>query len=94
MLVLFRHLLHFCVFPVQEKHYQSLEKQRQLQELTLVREEKRQLANELEARQSKDKQLRDRISKLEAILHKVALIYTKCLLLLPQNEICLLEKSE
>ena len=81
MLVLFHHFLHFYALPIQEKHYQSLENQRQLQELTFVREEKRQLANELEALQSKDKQLRDRISKLESILHKVALIYTKCLLL-------------
>lgn len=81
MLVLFHHFLHFYALPIQEKHYQILENQRQLQELTFVREEKRQLANELEALQSKDTQLRDRISKLEAILHKVALIYTKCLLL-------------
>ncbi|XP_035846676.1 coiled-coil domain-containing protein 158-like isoform X10 [Sander lucioperca] len=54
----------------QEKRYQSLENQRQLGELTFVREEKRQLGNELEALRSKDKQLGERISQLEAILHK------------------------
>lgn len=62
--------------PTQEKRYQSLEQQRQLQELTFVREEKKQLGNELEALRSKDKQLRDRIGQLEAILYKVALIYS------------------
>lgn len=55
----------------QEKRSQSLETHRQLQELTLIREEKRQLANELKALRSKDQQLRERISELEAILHKV-----------------------
>ena len=78
MLVLFHHFLHFYVLPIQEKHHQNQENQRQFQELAFVREEKRQLANELEALHSKDKQLRDRISKLESILHKVLLIYTKC----------------
>lgn len=53
-----------------------METERQLQELTFVREEKRQLANELEVLRSKDQQLTDRISELEAILHKVAFIYT------------------
>lgn len=61
--------------PIQEKRYQSLENERQLQQLTFVREEKRQLGNELEAVHSKDKQLRERIGQLEAILHKVELIY-------------------
>lgn len=63
------------VVTAQEKRYQSLEGQRQLQELTFVKEEKKQLANELQALRSKDQQLRDRIGKLEAILHKVALVY-------------------
>ncbi|KAM7415781.1 hypothetical protein PAMA_018038 [Pampus argenteus] len=62
----------------QEKHYQNLENQRQLQELAFVREEKRQLANELEVLTSKDKQLRERISKMEAILHKMSERFTDC----------------
>ncbi|XP_036954412.1 coiled-coil domain-containing protein 158-like isoform X1 [Acanthopagrus latus] len=62
----------------QEKHYQSLEQQRQLQELTLVREEKRHLSSELEALRSKDKQLRDRIGQLEAILHKMSESFADC----------------
>ncbi|XP_030593438.1 coiled-coil domain-containing protein 158 isoform X2 [Archocentrus centrarchus] len=62
----------------QEKHYQNLETQRQLQELTFVREEKRQLANELEVLHSKDQQLRDRISELEAILHKMSESFANC----------------
>lgn len=69
----------FCfaisLHPFQEKRYQSLEHQRQLQELTFVREEKRQLGSELEALRSKDRQLRDRIGQLEAILRKVVLNY-------------------
>ncbi|KAM4578532.1 uncharacterized protein V3H82_007935 isoform 1-T1 [Fundulus diaphanus] len=55
----------------QEKRRQNLETHRQLQELTFVREEKRQLANELTALRSKDHQLRERINELEAILHKM-----------------------
>ncbi|XP_068422434.1 coiled-coil domain-containing protein 158-like isoform X3 [Clinocottus analis] len=55
----------------QEKHYQSLENQRQLQDLTFITEEKRQLGNELEALRS-NKQLRERIGQLEAILHKMS----------------------
>ncbi|XP_027131000.1 coiled-coil domain-containing protein 158 isoform X2 [Larimichthys crocea] len=62
----------------QEKLYQGLEQQRQLQELTFVREEKRQLGNELEALRSKDKQLRERISQLEAILHKMSESFADC----------------
>ncbi len=58
---------------MQERRYQSLERQRQLQELSLVKKEKRQLGDELEALRSKDKQLRDRIGQLETILHKVVL---------------------
>ncbi|XP_026199052.1 coiled-coil domain-containing protein 158 isoform X2 [Anabas testudineus] len=61
-----------------EKRYQNLENQRQLQELTFIREEKRQLANELEALQSKDQQLRDRICELEAILHKMSESFADC----------------
>ncbi|XP_047238318.1 coiled-coil domain-containing protein 158-like isoform X3 [Girardinichthys multiradiatus] len=55
----------------QEKCRQNLETHRQLQELTFVREEKRQLASELKVLRSKDHQLRERISELEAILHKM-----------------------
>ncbi|XP_073322450.1 coiled-coil domain-containing protein 158-like isoform X3 [Pagrus major] len=62
----------------QEKRYQSLEQQRQLHELTFVREEKRQLSSELEALRSKDKQLRDRIGQLEAILHKMSESFADC----------------
>ncbi|XP_070689527.1 coiled-coil domain-containing protein 158-like [Pempheris klunzingeri] len=62
----------------QEKRYQSLERQSRLQELTLVREEKKQLGNELEALRSKDKQLRDRIGQLEAILHKMSESFADC----------------
>ncbi|XP_025752983.1 coiled-coil domain-containing protein 158 isoform X2 [Oreochromis niloticus] len=61
-----------------EKDYQNLETQRQLQELTFVREEKRQLANELEVLRSKDQQLTDRISELEAILHKMSESFANC----------------
>ncbi|XP_074495198.1 uncharacterized protein LOC141769724 [Sebastes fasciatus] len=62
----------------QEKRYQSLENERQLQQLTFVREEKRQLGNELEAVHSKDKQLRERIGQLEAILHKMSESFADC----------------
>ncbi|KAM9391433.1 coiled-coil domain-containing protein 158-like [Pholidichthys leucotaenia] len=62
----------------QEKHYQNLETRRHQQELTILREEKRQLAYELDALRSKDQQLRDRISKLEAILHKMSESFANC----------------
>lgn len=59
----------------QEKHYQNLEHQRQHQELTVIKEEKRKLSNELQALHCKDKKIRDWITKLEGILHKVMHIY-------------------
>ncbi|XP_047448115.1 coiled-coil domain-containing protein 158-like isoform X2 [Mugil cephalus] len=62
----------------QEKRYQHMEAQRQLRELTFVKEEKRQLINELEALCSNDKQLRGRISELEAILHKMSESFANC----------------
>ncbi|XP_041854387.1 coiled-coil domain-containing protein 158-like isoform X2 [Melanotaenia boesemani] len=62
----------------QEKRYQNLETQRQLQELIFIREEKRQLVNELKALRSKDQQLRERISELEAILHKMSESFANC----------------
>ncbi|XP_058492347.1 coiled-coil domain-containing protein 158-like isoform X3 [Solea solea] len=62
----------------QEKQYQNLEHHRQLRKLTFVREEKKQLANELEALHSKDQQLRERIGKLEAILHKISESFADC----------------
>ncbi|XP_068577063.1 coiled-coil domain-containing protein 158-like isoform X3 [Cebidichthys violaceus] len=62
----------------QEKRYQSLENQRRLQQLTFVREEKRQLGEELEALRSKDKQLKERIGQLEAILHKMSESFADC----------------
>lgn len=57
--------------PFQERSQHRSELQRQLQQLSLAKKEKRQLKDELEALRSKDKQLRDRIGQLEAILHKV-----------------------
>ncbi|XP_024860846.1 coiled-coil domain-containing protein 158 isoform X1 [Kryptolebias marmoratus] len=62
----------------QEKRSQSLETHRQLQELTFIREEKRQLANELKALRSKDQQLRERIGELEAILRKMSESFANC----------------
>ncbi|XP_042344859.1 coiled-coil domain-containing protein 158-like isoform X3 [Plectropomus leopardus] len=62
----------------QEKRLQTLKNQRQLQQLTFVREEKRQLGDELEALRSKDKQLREHISQLEAILHKMSESFADC----------------
>ncbi|XP_056275159.1 coiled-coil domain-containing protein 158-like isoform X2 [Pseudoliparis swirei] len=62
----------------QEKHYQSLGNQRQLQSLTLIREEKRQLGDELEALRSKDKQLREWIGQLETILHTMTESFADC----------------
>ncbi|AWP07474.1 putative coiled-coil domain-containing protein 158 isoform 2 [Scophthalmus maximus] len=62
----------------QEKRHQSLESQRQLHDLTFVKEEKKQLATELGALRSKDQQLRDRIEDLEAILHKMSASFAEC----------------
>ncbi|XP_047185228.1 coiled-coil domain-containing protein 158-like isoform X4 [Scophthalmus maximus] len=62
----------------QEKRHQSLESQRQLHDLTFVKEEKKQLATELGALRSKDQQLRDRIEDLEAILHKMSASFADC----------------
>nr|XP_040051134.1 coiled-coil domain-containing protein 158-like isoform X3 [Gasterosteus aculeatus aculeatus] len=62
----------------QEKRFQSLEKRRQLQQLMFVGEEKRQLGTELEALRSKDKQLRERVGQLEAILHKMSESFADC----------------
>ncbi|XP_029016124.1 coiled-coil domain-containing protein 158-like isoform X2 [Betta splendens] len=62
----------------QKKRYQNLKTQRQLQELSFIREEKRQLANELEALRPKDQLLRDRIGELEAVLHKMSESFTNC----------------
>lgn len=70
------HPSHFTEHSVQEKRFQSLEKRRQLQQLMFVGEEKRQLGTELEALRSKDKQLRERVGQLEAILHKVMPVHT------------------
>lgn len=63
----------------QEKCHQNLEHQRRLQELSFIKEEKRQLGNELEALRSKDKHIREWISRLEQILNKVKHIYA-CLM--------------
>ncbi|XP_078141507.1 coiled-coil domain-containing protein 158-like [Centroberyx gerrardi] len=62
----------------QEKRYQNLESRRQVQELASVREEKRQLSVELEALCSKERQHRDRISELEAALHKMSESFADC----------------
>ncbi|XP_023834419.1 coiled-coil domain-containing protein 158-like isoform X3 [Salvelinus sp. IW2-2015] len=56
----------------QEKHYQSLESKRQLQELASVTEEKRQMAAELETVRSLERRLREKVAKLEATLHKMS----------------------
>ncbi|XP_068167031.1 coiled-coil domain-containing protein 158-like isoform X2 [Antennarius striatus] len=62
----------------QEKLHQNLQYQHQLEELAFVREEKRQLSNELEALHSKDKQLRARIGQLDTILHKMSESFADC----------------
>ncbi|XP_065804481.1 coiled-coil domain-containing protein 158 isoform X2 [Labrus bergylta] len=62
----------------QEKRQRGLQHQHQLQELTFIREEKRQLRSEMEALCSKDKQLKERISQLEAILHKMSESFADC----------------
>ncbi|XP_077416348.1 uncharacterized protein LOC144048350 isoform X3 [Vanacampus margaritifer] len=62
----------------QERSYQNVESRRQAQELALVREERRQVARELDAARSKDKHLRERISELEAILHKMTEGFANC----------------
>ncbi|XP_020345235.1 coiled-coil domain-containing protein 158 isoform X2 [Oncorhynchus kisutch] len=59
----------------QEKHYQSLESKRQVQELASVTEEKRQMATELETVRSLERLLREKVAKLEATLHKVVWHY-------------------
>uniref|UniRef100_A0A8C7SE05 Coiled-coil domain-containing protein 158-like n=1 Tax=Oncorhynchus mykiss TaxID=8022 RepID=A0A8C7SE05_ONCMY len=56
----------------QEKHYQSLESKRQVQELASVTEEKRQMATELETVRSLERLLREKVAKLEATLHKMS----------------------
>lgn len=72
-----RHLTHFWPHPVplQENSHQGAELQQQLLQLGLAKKEKRQLKDELEALRSKDKQFRNRIKQLEAILHKVWRFY-------------------
>ncbi|XP_067378117.1 coiled-coil domain-containing protein 158-like isoform X2 [Channa argus] len=70
----------------QEKLYQNLENQRHLQELMFIREEKRLLALELEAFRTKDQQLRERISDLEAILHKMSGSFANCQDFIQQQE--------
>ncbi|XP_029999492.1 coiled-coil domain-containing protein 158-like isoform X3 [Sphaeramia orbicularis] len=62
----------------QEKLYQKLENQHQLDELTSLREEKKQLSTALEALHSKDKQLKERISELKAILHQLSESFASC----------------
>ncbi|KAF7663475.1 hypothetical protein LDENG_00210660 [Lucifuga dentata] len=62
----------------QEKRYQDLENQRQLQELAFIREEKKQLATEMESLHSKEKRFRERIHELEAALHKMSESFAGC----------------
>ncbi|KAM6930969.1 uncharacterized protein FYW49_002894 [Xenentodon cancila] len=62
----------------QQKCHQNLDTQCQLREISFIREEKRQLANELKVLRSKDQQLRGRISELEAILHKRTESFAGC----------------
>ncbi|XP_033947347.1 coiled-coil domain-containing protein 158-like isoform X2 [Pseudochaenichthys georgianus] len=73
-----KHLEEIMDKLYQEKRYQSLENQRQLHELTFVREEKKQLGIEQEALRSKDNQLRERIGQLEAILTKLSESFADC----------------
>ncbi|XP_033974163.1 coiled-coil domain-containing protein 158-like isoform X1 [Trematomus bernacchii] len=73
-----KHLEEIMDKLYQEKRYQSLENQRQLQELTFVREEKKQLGIEQEVLRSKDNQLRERIGQLEAILNKLSESFADC----------------
>ncbi|XP_034081165.1 coiled-coil domain-containing protein 158-like isoform X2 [Gymnodraco acuticeps] len=73
-----KHLEEIMDKLYEEKRYQSLENQRQLQELTFVREEKKQLGIEQEALRSKDNQLRERIGQLEAILTKLSESFADC----------------
>ncbi|XP_071402350.1 coiled-coil domain-containing protein 158-like [Centroberyx affinis] len=63
---------------VKSSNYHSLESRCQVQELASVREEKRQLSVELEALLSKERQHRDRISELEAALHKMSESFADC----------------
>lgn len=62
-------------YHFQEKHHQNLEHQLRLQELIVIKEEKKQLGNELEALRSKDKHIREWINRLEQILDNVRHIY-------------------
>ncbi|XP_027888508.1 coiled-coil domain-containing protein 158 isoform X1 [Xiphophorus couchianus] len=62
----------------QEKRRLNLEAHHQLQDLTFVREEKRQLGSEMKALRSKDHQLRERIVELEGILHKMCESLANC----------------
>ncbi|KAM6964832.1 coiled-coil domain-containing protein 158-like [Aplochiton taeniatus] len=62
----------------QEKRRQCLESKRQDQELTSVREEKRQLAAQVETRRSMERQLRDQVTDLEKSLHKMSESFADC----------------
>ncbi|XP_041720635.1 coiled-coil domain-containing protein 158 isoform X3 [Coregonus clupeaformis] len=62
----------------QEKRYQSLESKRQVQELASVTEEKRQMAAELETVRSLERQLREKVAKLEVSLHQMSGSFIDC----------------
>ena len=56
----------------QEKRHQSLEGRRKAQEMASVREEKRGLQAEVETLRCLERELRQKVAKLETALHKVA----------------------
>lgn len=60
---------------IQEEHNQSLQQQLQHQELTLAREEKKHLKQELQLLRSKDQKLLDQINNLGSFLHRVTPSY-------------------
>ncbi|KAM9744382.1 coiled-coil domain-containing protein 158-like isoform 1-T2 [Menidia menidia] len=63
---------------LQEKRFQNTEAQQQFQELIVIKEERRHLKDELTILRSKDQQLCERISELEAILHKLTESFASC----------------
>uniref|UniRef100_A0AAY5LD31 Coiled-coil domain-containing protein 158-like n=1 Tax=Esox lucius TaxID=8010 RepID=A0AAY5LD31_ESOLU len=61
-----------------EKHCQSMENKCRIQELASVTEEKRQLAAEVDTLRSLEKQLREKVAKLENTLHKMSESFVNC----------------
>ncbi|XP_067084182.1 coiled-coil domain-containing protein 158-like [Osmerus mordax] len=61
-----------------EKRHQSLESRRQVQELASVGEEKRRLQAEVEALRRLERELREKVAKLETALHKMSESFVDC----------------